>query len=458
MGLIYIPNDANQVETQLTSDLQMSRTFLNRLKMATTHLTTVVGGGKLDGKAYRKGLGLMQDCVLPTIKHTTSAIDGIAQDLVAFTSAKSYMPNEPIYEDKLVAQISVLQSQKSAQEALSAVYQHHILSLVAGPIGVAIDLTISQFTDAKQQLDNWGNSVDEEIRKTQEKLDKLRQFNAQTSHLFQDSLSKLKLAMQGVEALNGSRINSDGSYRLASGMDKSWFRKVQKTEPSQDNFKKIAKQLGIPFDDFMTLYELQKKVSKTTGIKYMKGIITLMKPGNLSEKQFALFGKHGQKTFNYLMQDWRETKKFLRTLDNPAARKMLSAMDGSFNQFLKKVEKLKDFKGIAKYTKPLSKYVGWGTDFVKKGVVTTSTKLSKLKPLGKIAGKAGWVAMIATAGVDGYASYHDKTSAGYKNLGKAAVHAGVNQLKSAGPIEGGTNWSCSWWVGWCRIRICCREY
>ena len=223
MGLIYIPTDANLVETQLTSDLQMSRAFLNRLKMATKHLTTVVGGGKLDGKAYRKGLGLMQDCVLPTIKHATSAIDGIAQDLAAFTSAKSYMPNEPLYEDKLVAQIAELNVQKSAQEALSAVYQHHILSLVAGPIGVAIDLAISQFTDAKQQLDNWGNSVDEEIRKTQDKLDKLRQFNAQTSHLFQDSLSKLKLAMQGVAALNGSRINSDGSYRLAEEKKRKGF-------------------------------------------------------------------------------------------------------------------------------------------------------------------------------------------------------------------------------------------
>ena len=238
MGLIYIPTDANLVETQLTSDLQMSRAFLNRLKSATTHLTTVVGGGKLDGKAYRKGLGLMQDCVLPTIQHATSAVEGITQDLAVFTSAKSYMPNEPLYEDKLVAQIAEFNAQKSAQEALSAVYQYHILSLVAGPIGVAIDLAISQFTDAKQQLDHWGNSVDEEIRKTQEKLDKLRQFNAQTTHLFQDSLSKLKLAMQGVEALNGSKINSDGSYRLANGIDKSWFKKkhdVKKEKATKEN-------------------------------------------------------------------------------------------------------------------------------------------------------------------------------------------------------------------------------
>ena len=315
MGLIYIPTDANLVETQLTSDLQMSRAFLNRLKSATTHLTTVVGGGKLDGKAYRKGLGLMQDCVLPTIQHATSAVEGITQDLAVFTSAKSYMPNEPLYEDKLVAHIAELKAQKAAQDALSAVYQNHIMSLVAGPIGVAIDLAISQFTDAKQQLDNWGNSVDEEIRKTQEKLDKLRQFNAQTSHLFQDSMSNLKIAMQGVAALNGSQINSDGSYRLPNGMDESWFSKVQKTEPSQGNLKKVAKQLGIPFNDFMYLYGLQKQMSITTGIKYMTGIIALMKPGSLSEKQFVLFGKHGQKTFNYLMQDWRETKKFYEHLN-----------------------------------------------------------------------------------------------------------------------------------------------
>ena len=44
--------------------------------------------------------------------------------------------------------------------------------------------------------------------------------------------------------------------------------------------------------------------------------------------------------------------------------------------------------------------------------------------------------MIATTGYDGFRSYHVKTSAGYHNIGKAAIHAGVKQLKSAGPIEG----------------------
>ncbi|MDN6211239.1 MAG: hypothetical protein L0J15_03330 [Lactococcus sp.] len=178
-------------------------------------------------------------------------------------------------------------------------------------------------------------------------------------------------------------------------------------------------------------------MGKRTDIKYFLDIMRLMKPGSLSKDKFISFGGHGQKTLNYLMQDWRAIKKYLRTLDHPAATKLLARMDGSFNQFLKKIEKLKDFKGIAKYTKPLNKYVGWGTDYLKKGTLAASNKLSVLKPLGKLATRAGWVAMVASASYDGITAYNDKKSAAYHNVGKSAVHAGVKQLKSAGPIEWG---------------------
>lgn len=80
----------------------------------------------------------------------------------------------------------------------------------------------------------------------------------------------------------------------------------------------------------------------------------------------------------------------LRSLDNPAARKLLSSMDGSFNQFLKNIEKLKDFKGRSKYTKPLSNYTSWMSNPAKKLTKQVGTKVLKnIKPLGKIAGKAG---------------------------------------------------------------------
>ena len=414
MGLIYIPTDANLVETQLTSDLQMSRAFLNRLKDATTHLTTVVGGGKLDGKAYRRGLSLMQDCVLPTIQHATSAIDGIAQDLSAFTSAKSYMPNEPIYEDKLVAQIAELQSQKSAQEALSAVYQHHILSLVAGPIGVAIDLAISQFTDAKQQLDNWGNSVDEEIRKTQEKLDKLRQFNAQTSHLFQDSLSKLKLAMQGVEALNGSRINSDGSYRLASGMDKSWFSKIQKAT-STNAYLELYKQVE----------ELLKplKSGKNNNIKRVEMLLKAY-PANVVKK---LLGND-------------EVWMLLNKLSPSVQTKFINAL-AKYERFgqvvaqgkwLPKIDTLgKAYETFNKLTSPIKTVVSEGLKNSK--FVKGLQNLGVAKKLGTVAGVATYAQLgitFVSSGIDEYG----KTG----SIGKGAIGGAIETVKSIGPLEGMT--------------------
>ena len=415
MGLIYIPTDANLVETQLTSDLQMSRAFLNRLKMATKHLTTVVGGGKLDGKAYRKGLGLMQDCVLPTIKHATSAIDGITQDLAAFTSAKSYMPNEPLYEDKLVAQIAELNVQKSAQEALSAVYQHHILSLVAGPIGVAIDLAISQFTDAKQQLDNWGNSVDEEIRKTQEKLDKLRQFNAQTTHLFQDSLSKLKLAMQGVAALNGSRINSDGSYRLAEN---------KKSPVVLKKIGKLAKGVSSGTIITITVSGITYKL-KASDLAKLKDITAKQKAGKFTYRGVSYFSKKGIK-----LKDFRGGKKSsFQTIRN-LSKKLDKPLDKLQNtKALKKVTaKIPSYKhstisrdlSNSKAVKSINKITGAGQTFKEAGKVARSFKI------------AGWVGTAVSVGSD----YSELRTKGYSNAESTALTATHTAVSVAGASAG----------------------
>lgn len=54
----------------------------------------------------------------------------------------------------------------------------------------------------------------------------LTEFSSQTNGLFNNSLNELKIAMQGVLMLNGTVVNSDGSYSLPKGTDKSWFTKM----------------------------------------------------------------------------------------------------------------------------------------------------------------------------------------------------------------------------------------
>lgn len=166
----------------------------------------------------------------------------------------------------------------------------------------------------------------------------------------------------------------------------------------------------------------------------------LMNPSNLSKRKFLDFGLYGEKTFHYLMQDWRSIKKYLRSLDNPAAKKLLSSMDGSFNQFLKKIEKLKDFKGISKYTKPLTKYSPFfsnpAKEVTKKIGETGGKALKNTKLVGKIAGKVGWAGMAFEMGYDVVTNLNKEKGDTFQKVGKSVVHAGVNQLKSAGPIEG----------------------
>ena len=396
MGLIYTPDAATNVYNELHEKLQNGEEILNRLKQATSHLTTVVGGGKLDGKAYKRGLSLMQDCVLPTIQKATSAIDGIRKDTASFNSAKSGMPNEPLYEDKLNAHIVELEAQKAAQSALAAVYQSHIMSLIAGPVGAAIDQAIHQFTDAKNQLDNWGNSVDEELRKTKDKLEKLRNFNAQTNHLFRSSASNLKISMQGVKALNGSKVQSDGTYSLPAGMDKSYFERVHSNS-----------------EQYLDLYNNFEKLLKgddSDNIRRMKMI-------------FSAYPAAVVKKLLKSDEFWMLANK----LPSGAQTKLISALAKyewlgqavASGKFLPKINTLgKIVEVTGKWTSPLKAAVSTG-----------------LKPVAKVLGKVGpgltWAQLGVTFASSGVSEY-----AKTKSLGKAVIGGAIDTVKSIGPLEG----------------------
>jgi len=51
----------------------------------------------------------------------------------------------------------------------------------------------------------------------------LHEFNAAVSGLFDSDLAELKIVVQSVNALNGTTVNPDGTYKLPIGFDKSWF-------------------------------------------------------------------------------------------------------------------------------------------------------------------------------------------------------------------------------------------
>jgi len=89
-----------------------------------------------------------------------------------------------------------------------------------------MEIALDSFLKIKRTLNRMSNTYEKDIRDLQKKLNKLQQFSSETSSLFSNSLSNMKLAMQGVLVLNNTVVNSDGTYSLPEGTDKSWFTKI----------------------------------------------------------------------------------------------------------------------------------------------------------------------------------------------------------------------------------------
>lgn len=427
MGLIYSSSDATNVINTLNTNLGIANSIVDQLNAGSQRLVAAIDGHTLSGAAYTAGKGLFSELVLPTIQRVSTAITNVQNDLTKFSAANSYISDEGyLDEDNLREQLTILKSSKASLENAA----HMVGTLANVPIPAIAEL----LRDQQREFLRRAESYQKDINRVKKKIQKLTEFDAKTKGLFQSSLDDFELAMQAVLVLNETTVNSDGSYSLPKGVDKTWFNQIKSTEPSKDELLEIANRVGIPFKEFLSIYDSLKNSS---GGKSFLAIMILMNPSSLNKRKFLDFGLHGEKTFNYLMQDWRSIKKQLRKLDNPAARKLLSSMDGSFNQFLKNIEKLKDFKGISKYTKPLSNYTSWMSNPAKKLTKQVGTKVLKnIKPLGKIAGKASWVGMALGMGYDVVANLNKEKGDIFQKVGKSVVHAGVNQLKSAGPIEG----------------------
>ncbi|MGG5342062.1 hypothetical protein [Enterococcus sp. AZ192] len=72
------------------------------------------------------------------------------------------------------------------------------------------------------------NDFEDDIRELEKKLEKLHTFSSQTNGLFSNSLNDMKVAMQNCLILENTIVNSDGSYSLPEGVDKSWFNQLKK--------------------------------------------------------------------------------------------------------------------------------------------------------------------------------------------------------------------------------------
>lgn len=237
MGLKYSSADSSNLIQALTSNLRSGAEAVNQLKSGSQKVVAAIDGKTLSGAAYTAGKGLFSELIIPTITRVTTAIDSIEQDLQKYQSADQVISSEGyLDEDNLNQQIAIKKSMKLSVDAAAVIAKTLSRN---NPVAKVLD-SLFEF---QRNLGRMSNDLQEGIRDLEKKLQKLQQFSAETSGLFGDSLSDMKIAMQGVMVLNATIVNSDGSYTLPDGVEKNWFTLLQdagKVGEMEDKAKNTA--------------------------------------------------------------------------------------------------------------------------------------------------------------------------------------------------------------------------
>lgn len=133
----------------------------------------------------------------------------------------------------------------------------------------------SYIRSTHRELSRLADSLEEDIRKLQKKLEALHTFSSSTSSLFSNSLNDLKIAMQGVTVLSKTIVMNTGNYILPQGTSIDWFNELQPESENRYSGKKIevkyneyGQVLGVYVDDYYDA-ELTKLV-KENNIEALK--------------------------------------------------------------------------------------------------------------------------------------------------------------------------------------------
>ncbi|OEG16948.1 hypothetical protein BCR25_03540 [Enterococcus termitis] len=222
----------------LTSNLASGKEATNQLKSGSQKIVAAVDGRTLAGAAYTAGKGLFSDLIIPTITRATTACDAIEQELQKYKSADQTISSEGyLNEDNLNQQIAIKKAMKASVEFASSVAKTASRN---NPVAAVLDSLLN----FQKNLNRMSDNIQDDIEQLQKKLEKLHSFSSQTSGLFNNSLNDLKIAMQGVLVLDSTIVNSDGSYTLPAGVDKSWFNSLKNTDKLKEMEEK-EKNLAI---------------------------------------------------------------------------------------------------------------------------------------------------------------------------------------------------------------------
>ncbi|QNE35469.1 hypothetical protein [Leifsonia shinshuensis] len=208
MGLIYRSVDSSNVIAALAKNLEHGQSVLAQLRSANIAALGSLDGGDLSGKAYAAARVLFEEQVGSAIAEHQELFDSIQRDLDTYVRQDAKVsPYAVLHEDELNVQLRASQAMKAETENLI-----EINTAVAGAIS-PVPLLGDSLRMLNRQLEMVVDQMDRTIRGLEDRLLALREFDAATGGIFQQSaiVSAASVSMvAAAKKVQGGPADADG--------------------------------------------------------------------------------------------------------------------------------------------------------------------------------------------------------------------------------------------------------
>lgn len=278
----YSSAESSALIDALSNNIEVANEITDRLSSGCEYLVSSLDSGKLQGAAYTAGKGLFTDIIIPAITKIKEAVDDIQIELNSYRTA-----NEPVshYGNLDLEELKAL---KKSKEDMLKVVNEQIAEHESffNQLKDHITFNYDAHRETSRQLTESKNNLESEIQSVTKKIDALELFVSQVASFFSDSLTVLKLAIQGASQLSQVAIDANGNYNT-DGLDMTWLKKMnaQKIVNESPSLQDLSPEDAMFAQNLMKQYGFNEKTAREI-IKFRDGIDKKFADKSQNEKDY----------------------------------------------------------------------------------------------------------------------------------------------------------------------------
>ena len=304
MGVKYSSAESSALIDALANNIAVANEITERLSSGCAYLVSSLDSGKLQGAAYTAGKGLFTDIIIPAITKIKEAVDDIQIELNSYKTA-----NEPVSQYGNL-DLEELKALKTRKEEMLKVVNEQIAEHESFFNKLKDTFNTDAHRETSRQLTDSKNNLESEIQSVTKKIDALELFVSQVASFFSDSLTVLKLAIQGASQLSQVVVDPNGNY-YTDGLDMSWLNKMkdQKIVNESPSLQDLPPEDAMFAQNLMKQYGFNEKTASEI-IKVREGIDKKFPDKSQEEKDYILLRIIG--SVSYTGFKWDETAGTLK--------------------------------------------------------------------------------------------------------------------------------------------------